>query len=172
MLSGKFTLVDVYQQIQQMQGMGSMDKIMEMIRQKYVEPVDKKKLMEGAVNDGDLEVDHRMVGEHAAFHRFLDTADDRRDGQVARIQRVVHARQYVLVALGEWRACYGKILSRTRYRRDEGFEDILHHRVQTFNWNFGIGHVRRLGLRLIASRGWRSKPVLGSGVIVGSLSGP
>ena len=26
MLSGKFTLVDVYQQIEQMQGMGSMDK--------------------------------------------------------------------------------------------------------------------------------------------------
>ncbi|MFH1055122.1 MAG: signal recognition particle receptor subunit alpha [Candidatus Altiarchaeota archaeon] len=31
MLSGKFTLTDVYQQIQQMQGMGSMDKLMEMI---------------------------------------------------------------------------------------------------------------------------------------------
>jgi signal recognition particle subunit SRP54 len=31
MLSGKFTLDDVYQQIQQMQGMGSMDKIMEML---------------------------------------------------------------------------------------------------------------------------------------------
>jgi len=31
MLSGKFTLVDVYQQIQQMQGMGSMDKVMEML---------------------------------------------------------------------------------------------------------------------------------------------
>jgi len=31
MLSGKFTLVDVYQQIQQMQSMGSMDKIMEML---------------------------------------------------------------------------------------------------------------------------------------------
>jgi signal recognition particle subunit SRP54 len=31
MLSGKFTLTDVYQQIQQMQGMGSMDKIMEML---------------------------------------------------------------------------------------------------------------------------------------------
>ena len=31
MLSGKFTLVDVYQQIEQMQGMGSMDKIMEML---------------------------------------------------------------------------------------------------------------------------------------------
>ncbi|MBD3388658.1 MAG: signal recognition particle protein [Candidatus Altiarchaeales archaeon] len=31
MLSGKFTLTDVYQQIEQMQGMGSMDKIMEML---------------------------------------------------------------------------------------------------------------------------------------------
>jgi signal recognition particle subunit SRP54 len=31
MLSGKFTLVDVYQQIQQMQSMGSMDKVMEML---------------------------------------------------------------------------------------------------------------------------------------------
>jgi signal recognition particle subunit SRP54 len=31
MLSGKFTLTDVYQQIQQMQGMGSMDKLMEML---------------------------------------------------------------------------------------------------------------------------------------------
>jgi len=31
MLSGKFTLTDVYQQIEQMQGMGSMDKVMEML---------------------------------------------------------------------------------------------------------------------------------------------
>ena len=31
MLSGKFTLTDVYQQIEQMQGMGSMDKLMEMV---------------------------------------------------------------------------------------------------------------------------------------------
>lgn len=31
MLSGKFTLVDVYQQIEQMQGMGSMDKLMDML---------------------------------------------------------------------------------------------------------------------------------------------
>jgi signal recognition particle subunit SRP54 len=31
MLSGKFTLTDVYQQIQQMQGMGSLDKVMEML---------------------------------------------------------------------------------------------------------------------------------------------
>jgi signal recognition particle subunit SRP54 len=31
MLSGKFTLDDLYQQIEQMQGMGSMDKIMEML---------------------------------------------------------------------------------------------------------------------------------------------
>ena len=31
MLSGKFTLVDVYHQIEQMQGMGSMDKLMDML---------------------------------------------------------------------------------------------------------------------------------------------
>ena len=61
MLSGKFTLVDVYQQIEQMQGMGSMDKLMEMLPFGAKIPKDLVAMQEGKIKKFKFAMDSMYI---------------------------------------------------------------------------------------------------------------
>ncbi len=63
MLSGKFTLVDVYQQIQQMQGMGSMDKVMEMLPFGSKVPKELMAVQEGKIKKYRYVIDSMTAAE-------------------------------------------------------------------------------------------------------------
>ncbi len=63
MLSGKFTLADVYQQIEQMQGMGSMDKLMEMLPLGAKIPKDLVSMQEGKIKKFKYVMDSMTTAE-------------------------------------------------------------------------------------------------------------